>query len=88
MSHEEVRELLAIPATGLATSAVLAHESDPVAIFGFFGPALLLALIVIGAVIWDRRRHGGRDDRDDGVARPDGHRTAGDAGRRLRPPAG
>ncbi len=85
MSHEEVRELLAIPATGLGTGAVLAHDSDPVAIFGFFGPALLLALIVIGAVIWDRRRHGGRDD---GVARPDGHRTAGDDGRRLRPPAG
>lgn len=34
---------------------VLAHGSDPVAVFGFFGPALLLVALVAGLVWRDRR---------------------------------
>ena len=40
------------------SSPVLAHDSDPIAIIGFFGPALLLVAIVVGAVVYDRKRHG------------------------------
>ena len=41
-----------------ATSPVLAHDSDPIAIIGFFGPALLLVAIVVALVVRDRKRHG------------------------------
>lgn len=41
-----------------ATSPVLAHGSDPIAIIGFFGPALLLVAIVVALVVRDRKRHG------------------------------
>ena len=37
---------------------VLAHGSDPIAVIGFFGPALLLLAIVVAAVVYDRKRHG------------------------------
>lgn len=46
-------ELLAL----VGTSPVLAHDSDPIAIIGFFGPALVLVAIVVGAVVYDRKRH-------------------------------
>lgn len=38
--------------------AYLAHDSDPIAIIGFFGPALVLAAIVVALVVYDRKRRG------------------------------
>ena len=76
-------ELLVRPATSLAAGAPLAHDSDPIAIIGVFGPALLLVLLVVGAVIWDRRRGGAR-----GAQRSAERERTGDAGRAGRPPTG
>ena len=49
-----MQQLLALGGTSL----VLAHDSDPIAIIGFFGPALLLAAVIVALVVRDRRRHG------------------------------
>lgn len=64
-------ELLALG----GTSPVLAHDSDPIAIIGFFGPALLLVAIVVAAVVHDRKRHGPerqarRAERERGISPP------------------
>lgn len=44
--------------TAAGTSSVLAHDSDPIAVIGVFGPAFVLVAIVVGAVVYDRRRRG------------------------------
>ena len=57
------------------TSHVLAHDSDPIAIIGFFGPALLLVAIIVALVVRDRKRHGPerqarRAEQDRGITPP------------------
>lgn len=71
MSHRGVVQLLSLG----GASPVLAHGADPIAIIGFFGPALLLVAIVVGAVVYDRKRHGPerqarRAEQERGVTRP------------------
>ena len=52
MSHGEVRQWQEWAGAG----DVLAHASESLAVFGFFGPALVLLGLVAGAVLLDRRR--------------------------------
>jgi hypothetical protein len=41
---------------------VLAHGSDPIAVLGIFGPALVIVALVTTLVVRDRRRRAPDDD--------------------------
>jgi hypothetical protein len=66
VSHGSVQQLQAW--TGAGAVDVLAHDSDPLAVFGVFAPALLLIALVVGAVVHDRRRPDREDEEADADA--------------------
>jgi hypothetical protein len=56
--------------TGAGAVDVLAHDSDPLAVYGVFLPALVLVALVVGLVVRDRRNEEAPEDDDEAAATP------------------
>ena len=57
---------------GTGADVVVAHASDPLAVFGFFLPALLLVAVVVVLIVRDRRLPHGDHEDDETARHPSG----------------